>query len=198
MKRYLVIMFVLAFALSCDKTEAVKVTASFSTNKDVYQVGEDVIITNESTVSGDILSFCKWAFSDGDKVSYQYTIDVEDLNFTVPGTYTITLTAYAEQGAGQDTFKKTIKVIEENDVPWADFKCPSSVKVGEDVLFEDCSVDYIGGIDSWTWNIGGIESHYQSPLIRFDSPAQGVQVVLTVVDIYGASGTLTKLIDITE
>lgn len=188
----------MALALSCNKAEEVRVTAAFTTNKDVYQVGEDVVITNESQVSGDILSFCRWAFGDGDNISYRYTIDVDDLSFTVPGTYTITLTAYAEQGAGEDSCQKTIKVIEENDVPWADFKCPSTVRVGEEVLFEDCSVDHIGGIDSWTWNIGGIESRYQSPLISFDTPALGVKVVLTVVDIYGASGTQTRLIDITE
>lgn len=198
MKRYLMIMPVLAMLLSCSRTEEVRVTAAFTTNKDVYQVGEDVVIMNESRVSGDILAFCRWAFGDGDNVSYRYSIDVDDLTFSAPGTYTIALTAYAEQGAGEDTCVKTIKVIDENDAPWAEFRCPATVKVGEDVLFEDCSVDHVGGIDSWTWNIGGVESHYQSPLIRFDTPALGVKVVLTVVDVYGASGTQTRLIDITE
>ena len=89
-------------------------------------------------------------------------------------------------------------VIDENDIPWADFDCPGSARVGEEVVFEDKSVDYIGGIVGWLWNIGGTEYNFVSPLVVFDAPALGVEVTLTVTDAYGLTGTVTKTIDIIE
>ena len=89
-------------------------------------------------------------------------------------------------------------VIDENYIPWADFSCPAQARVGEEVVFEDRSVDNIGGIKSWRWNIGGIESVIDSPVIVFDTPSTGVLVTLTVTDAYGASDTVTKTIDIIE
>lgn len=198
MKKCLIAFSFLAMAFSCAKAPVVEVTAAFSTDKDVYQVDEAVVITNESTVKGDILAFCKWEYGYADNISYAYKIDIDDLKFSTPGTYTITLTAYAEQGAGQDSCTKTIKVIEENDIPWADFTCPATAKVGEEVLFEDKSIDNVGGIENWIWTIGAEESRYQSPLIVFDKPALGVEVILTVIDKYGARDSVTKLIDVIE
>ena len=64
------------------------------------------------------------------------------------------------------------------------------------MLFEDKSVDNIGGISVWSWDIGGLVSPYQSPLIVFDTPAAGMVVTLTVTDSFGASDSLTRTIDI--
>lgn len=184
--------------LSCTKENAVEVKALFSTNKDVYQVDEEIIITNESAVKNNVLAFCKWTYGQEEAWSNAYTLELEGVRFNQPGDYTISLTAYAEEGAGKDTYTKKIKVISENDIPWADFECPATVKVGEEVVFEDKSVDHVGGIVVWQWKIGEFESTYQSPRITFEKPQTGVEVVLTVVDSYGARGSVKKLIDVVE
>ena len=198
MRRIAVFTLVLAMLVSCGGQKAVKVTAAFSTNKDVFQVGEELIIENNSVVENNILAFCKWEYGNmetGYKTSYG--IEFEGLSFDAAGLYTLALTAYAEQGAGEDTYTRQILVVNENDIPWADFECPATAKVGEEVLFEDKSVDNIGGIKTWSWNIGGIASSFDSPIIVFDTPATGVKVTLTVTDALGASGSVTKYIDIT-
>ena len=198
MRKLTVLVILIAAALSCKKDPAVEVTASFTTNKDVFQVGEEIVIENTSTVKNNILAFCQWEYGDKSGMEKFYGLELEGVSFNLPGLYTITLTAYAEQGAGQDTYSREVLVIDENDIPWADFDCPAQARVGEEVVFEDRSVDNIGGIKSWHWNIGGIESVIDSPVIVFDAPATGVLVTLTVTDAYDASDTVTKTIDIIE
>ncbi len=198
MRKFITTTLIIAAAISCSKQPEVKVTAAFTTNRDVIRVGEELIITNNSTVENNILAFCKWEYGNME-AGYQnyYGLEFEGLCFDAPGMYTLTLTAYAEQGAGEDSYTRQILVVEENDIPWADFDCPSVAKVGEEVLFEDKSVDNIGGIKTWSWDIGGVASAFDSPVIVFDTPAAGVKVTLTVTDAFGASGSVTKYIDIT-
>lgn len=185
-------------AVACSKAPVVEVTAGFTTNKDVYQVGEEVFIENTSQVVNDILAFCKWECEGAEGEHVHYVLDLESLTYSTPGFYTITLTSYAEAGAGQDTYSKQILVTDENDTPWAFFECPAVVKVGEEVLFEDKSADDIGGVNGWRWDINGQVYEFQSPLIVFDAPASGVAVTLTVTDVYGASDSFTRTIDIIE
>lgn len=191
-------VLLLAAAVSaCSKAPVVEVTASFILNKDVLQVGEELVIENTSEVKNDILAFCKWEYgSDRTGQTVFYGLDLDELSFAEPGLYTLSLTAYAEQGAGQDTYSRKIMVIDENDLPWADFECPQIIKVGQEVEFKDKSIDRIGGIKTWNWNIGGISSSVDSPLITFDTPSMGVEVSLTVTDAFGASDSVTKTIDI--
>lgn len=198
MRKFIITTLIIAAAISCSRQPEVTVTAAFTTNRDVVHTGEELIITNNSTVENNILAFCKWEYGNLE-TGYKnyYGLEFESLSFDAPGLYTITLTAYAEQGAGEDSYTRQILVVDENDIPWADFDCPSVVRVGEEVLFEDKSVDSIGGIKTWSWNIGGITSSFDSPLIVFDTPATGVSITLTVTDAFGASGSVTKYIDIT-
>lgn len=198
MRKFIYITILLTAALACSKEPAVKVTSAFTTNKDVYQVGEELMIENTSVVENNILAFCRWEYGVPGATTKYYGLELEGLSFDEPGLYTITLTAYAEQGAGEDEYTRQVLVIDENDIPWADFDCPASAKVGDEVVFEDKSVDNIGGIVGWLWNIGGAEYSFQSPLVVFDAPAAGVEVTLTVTDAYGLTGTVTKTIDITE
>ena len=198
MRKLTALVILVAAALSCKKDPAVEVTASFTTNKDVFQVGEEIIIENTSTVKNNILAFCQWEYGSLSGIQKAYGLELEGISFPLPGLYTITLTAYAEQGAGQDSYSRQVLVIDENDIPWADFTCPAQVRVGEEVVFEDHSVDHIGGIKTWQWNIGGIQSVIDSPVIIFSAPAAGVPVTLTVTDAFGASDAVTKIIDIIE
>jgi PKD repeat protein len=185
-------------AVACSKAPVVEVTAAFTTNKDVYQVGEEVFIENNSNVVNDILAFCKWECEGAEGDPVHYVLNLESLTYNTPGIYPIKLTSYAEAGAGKDTYSKQILVTDENDTPWAFFECPAVVKVGEEVLFEDKSADNIGGVNSWSWEINDQVYEIQSPLLVFDAPAAGVTIKLTVTDVYGASDSFSRTIDIIE
>lgn len=198
MKKYILIIALLATALSCAKKAPVQVTASFTTDKDVYQVGEELIIKNHSTVQNNILAFCKWEFGNTGDYRKVYTIDVEGITFDKPGMYNIILTAYAEQGAGSDTYTKQVYVIDENDIPFADFTYPKVIRKGVEVPFEDQSTDKVGGITTWLWIIDGVPYPYRSPSVTFPTAQNGVEVSLTVTDAFGASDTKTVLIDVIE
>ena len=187
-----------AAATACGKAPVVEVNASFKLNKDVLQVGEYLIIENTTEVKNNILAFCKWEYgNDRTGQTVFYGLELEEISFDEPGLYTLTLTSYAEQGAGEDTYSRQIMVVEENDIPWADFECPQNIKVGQEVEFKDKSIDRIGGVKTWEWNIGGTTSSFDSPLVTFDAPATGVEVSLTVTDAFGASDSVSKTIDIT-
>ena len=58
-------IFLLALSLSvlasCKPEPTISVNADFSTDKDVYELYEDVKITNLSTATNDIIVACKWA-----------------------------------------------------------------------------------------------------------------------------------------
>lgn len=51
---------------SCMKQE-VSVNADFTTDKDVYELHEDVVLTNTSTATNDIIVACKWDWGTGYK-----------------------------------------------------------------------------------------------------------------------------------
>lgn len=198
MKKILFVLPLLLAAVSCSNEKAVVVKAAFTTNKDVVHVGEDIVISNDSSVENGILAMCQWSYGPVGNPTVEYKDELESVAFDEPGTYIISLTVYAEQGSGKDTYTRTIIVNDENDLPWAEFVCPSRVKVGEEVTFEDKSQDEIGGIVTWEWEIDGIESIYQSPVVVFSKPKEGVLVTLTVTDAYGEKGSMTKSLDVEE
>lgn len=188
----------LLLAVSCTKAPVVEVTAGFTTNKDVYQVGEEVFIENTSVVKNDILALCKWEYDGEEGKTAHYGLEFEGLSFSTPGLYTITLTSYAEQGAGQDTYSKQICVVQENDTPWAFFTCPNLIKSGEEVMFMDGSHDDIGGIQTWYWTIGDLVYECEDPYVTFETPVTGLVVTLTVTDVYGANDSFSRTIDVIE
>lgn len=198
MKKTLFVLSLLLAAVSCSEEKPVVVRAAFTTNKDIVHVGEDIVISNESKVENGILAMCQWSYGAVGNLTVEYKDELESVVFDEPGTYVISLTVYAEQGSGRDTYSRTIIVNEENDLPWAEFVCPPSVKVGEEVTLEDKSFDEIGGIVSWEWDIDGVSSIYQSPAVVFTTPKTGASVTLTVTDAYGAEGSVTKTLDIVQ
>ena len=200
MKKLIYFAFLLV-AVSCSKAPVVHVTASFQTNKDVYRVGEEVIIENTSTVENDILAFCKWEYDGDEAKQYHYGLELEGVSYNTPGVYTITLTSYAEAKsvhAIEDTYSKTIVVVDENDTPWAYFTCPDVIRVGEEVLFQDGSKDSIGGVKSWSWKVGSEVYESDNVSVVFEAPVSGLVVTLTVTDVYGAKDSFSRTIDVIE
>ena len=200
MKKLFYFAFLLV-AVSCSKAPVAEVTAGFTTNKDVYLVNEEVIIENTSVVKNDILAYCEWEYDGDEEKQYHYGLEFEGLSFKTPGTYVITLTSYTEAHsvvATKDTYSKTIVVVDENDTPWAFFTCPDVIKVGEEVIFKDGSQDKIGGVQSWNWTIGDVVLNSEDAAMVFEAPINGLTVTLTVTDVYGASDSFSRTIDVIE
>ena len=200
MKKLFYFAFLLV-AVSCTKAPVAEITASFTTDKDVYLVGDEIFIENTTVVKNEILAFCEWEYGGEEEKQYHYGLELESLSFKNPGVYVITLTSYTEAHsvvATKDTYSKTILVIEENDTPWAFFTCPDVIKVGEEVLFKDGSKDTIGGIKSSHWTIGDTVFESEDAAMVFDAPVTGLVVTLTVTDYYGASDSFSRTIDVIE
>ena len=200
MKKLFYFAFLLV-AVSCTKAPVAEITASFTTDKDVYLVGDEIFIENTTVVKNEILAFCEWEYDVDEEKQYHYGLELEGLSFSTPGMYVITLTSYTEAHsftATKDTYSKTILVVDENDTPWAFFTCPDVIKVGEEVLFKDGSKDTIGGIKTSHWTIGDVVFESEDAAMVFDAPVTGLVVTLTVTDYYGAKDSFSRTIDVIE
>lgn len=98
---------------ACTRSEkAVRVHASFTTDKDVYDLNEPVFINNTSTVENGVIGVCKWTWGE-DNVSFEDEIDC--ISFNDVGDYVISLTVYADGGGGRDTFSKSVKIVDASE-----------------------------------------------------------------------------------
>ena len=92
-KKALLCVFAAAAVLSCQKTPQVAVNASFTTDKETYEVYDLVKITNTTVVENSRMAICKWEYNG--KVSYDMPAP-EDIVFESVGTFPITLTVTSE------------------------------------------------------------------------------------------------------
>ena len=120
MKRFIYILaaFALMGAVSCQPDEEVAVHASFTTDKESYDVGDPVVLTNTSTAENALIAICKWELGKG-VVSYETT--PENISYDQAGEYVIKLTVTSDRGAKKSSFEKTIRVVDNNIRPVADF-----------------------------------------------------------------------------
>ena len=90
MKRfiYMLAAFALMGAVSCQPDEEVAVHASFTTDKESYDVGDPVVLTNTSTAENALIAICKWELGKG-VVSYETT--PENISYDQAGEYVICL-----------------------------------------------------------------------------------------------------------
>lgn len=195
MKRfiYMLAAFALMGAVSCQPDEEVAVHASFTTDKESYDVGDPVVLTNTSTAENALIAICKWELGKG-VVSYETT--PENISYDQAGEYVIKLTVTSDRGAKKSSFEKTIRVVDNNIRPVADFTwSPEKVVAGEPVQFTDCSTDEDGEVVAWEWKFGTTTSDKQNP--EFTFAAQGAtEVSLTVTDNKKGRNTKTVTIDV--
>lgn len=187
MKKYVFTILLGALALcACNKEPQVTVNASFTTDKEVYGLSEDIKFTNTTTVENSVIAICKWEWAG--KVSYE--TEPSGVNFTEEGDFPVTLTVTANDGAVKGTFTKNIKVVDGNIRPICDFEwSPASAKAGEPVTFTDKSSDPDGQIVAWKWTLGSTVSTEQNPVHTFVEYGD-VEISLTVTD--NLKGTATK------
>lgn len=171
---------------ACNKTPQVVVHASFTTDKEAYNLGEDIRITNTTTVENSVIAICKWEWAG--KVSYEK--EPTGIKFTEEGEYPLTLTVTANDGAVKGSVTKNIVVYDTNIKPVCDFEwSPASAKAGDPVTFTDKSHDPDGEIVAWKWTLGSTVLTEQNPVHTFVEYGD-VEVSLTVTD--NLNGTATK------
>ena len=191
-KKSLLCLFAAAAVLSCQKTLDVKVNASFTTDKETYEVYDLVKITNTTVVENSRMAICKWEYNG--KVSYDMPAP-EDLMFENVGKFPITLTVTSEEGAVKGTFTKEIEVVDSNPHPVVDFSwSPTEVVAGEEVQFTDHSTD-ADGIATWEWTFGTSTSTEQNPKFTFKETGD-IIVTLKVTDNARRSTTLSKTVTV--
>ena len=184
----------LSVLASCVKQE-VSVNADFTTNKDVYELYEDVIITNTSTAVNDIIVACKWEWESG----YKWGKQLESpLSFETTGEKEITLTAVTN-GNVSGICTKTILVQDTNQQPVVDFTWTPAdgIVAGDDVQFTDKSSDPDGSIVAWEWKIGANTVTEQNPKFTFNEFGD-IEVTLTVTDNQKKKGSVTKTIHVAK
>lgn len=191
--RLLLISLALLAAASCLNKPKVSVNADFTTDKDVYEIYEDIKITNVSTATNDIIVACKWEWGS----EYVWGKQLETpLSFDTPGEKEIKLTAVTNSGVS-GTCTKTITVQDTNKRPIADFDySPSSgITAGDEVQFTDKSTDPDGKIIGWEWRIGANTVMEQNPKFTFNEYGD-IEVTLTVTDNQRGKGSVTKTVHV--
>ena len=197
MKRYFCRMMagiMLFAAFSCKDDPKITVEASFTTDKEVYDLGEDVVITNTSVVSNVQTIIYKWEYQGNS--SYDETLT--GLYYDEAGQYTIKLTITADKGAKNSSFEKTITVEDLGNRPTANFSySPETVVAGEtEVQFTDLSTSTEGRqITAWEWTFGTSTSTQQNPKYTFSEQGT-ITVTLTVTDNKGGKDTKSITIEV--
>lgn len=195
MKRFITILCTAALiaASGCTREPEVKITAGFTTDKDIYSILDPVLITNTSVAENAQIAICRWELG-GERVSYDFV--PENLTYEQAGTYTIKLTVTSDVGAKQSSFEKTITVVDDNISPKADFSyAPVTVVAGEEVLFTDLSTDEDGEITDWEWTFGTTRKTEQHPQFTFVETGE-VSVSLKVTDDKLGTDTKTVTVDV--
>ena len=124
-----------------------------------------------------------WDFGDGaTSVNYH-----ETHRFAEAGTYQVSLTVFRDDMSDEVT--ETV-VVDEDPKPVACFSVEStSVTVGEEVVFENCSER----ADEYLWDFGdGNTSSEENPVHVYETEGE-MEVVLTAINAFGEDSTSKTL-----
>ena len=191
--KYILIALAVIVTAACNDDEP-SVQAGFTTDKDVYQLTDQVVVTNTSTVANAHIVLNKWEIL-GNEI---YTVEpsVDDIYFEAAGEYTFKLTVYTDKQT-RSTVEKTITVVDDNNPPAANFTwSPTEVTMGKPVQFTDTSTDPDGDpIIDWEWRFGATVRREQHPEFTFASFGE-IEVSLTVTDSRRGKNTKTVIIDV--
>jgi len=162
-----------------DEAEAPE--ASFSVNETGGTAPVTVTFTDTSDDGSDDIYQWLWEFGDGNTSSLQNP----QHDYSIPGTYTVSLTVTSEDGA--DTETRTDLISVEALPPVAAFSV--STTTGDAPLtvnFSDDSTQGTGQINQWQWDFGdGNTSTESSPEHTYTEPGN-YTVNLTVSDEYSS------------
>lgn len=178
----------------CLNDPQVAVHASFTTEKDAYEINEDIYLTNTSYAENARVIASKWEWGS----QHMWGLQPETpISFESVGEYDITLTATSDIGNVSDVFVKTIKIQDTNIRPVADFtyEPQTGLRAGDTVTFTDKSSDEDGNIVAWEWKFGTTVVTEQNPEFTFTEFGD-IEVTLTVTDNMKGTGSKTVTIHV--
>ena len=196
MKRIVKIFLIAAslFAVaSCEQKPQVSVKADFTTDKQVYELYEDIKITNTSTATNDIITACKWEWGTESFYGKQLT---SPISFDSTGEKEIRLTVSTDSGVSASCVK-TVTIQDTNKAPVADFTYTpaTGIAAGDEVQFTDASTGPDGSVVAWEWKFGSTTVTEQNPKYAFTEFGD-IDVTLTVTDNMKKKGSTTKTIHV--
>jgi len=159
--------------------------ASFTTSADFLQVSVDGSASTDP--DGPVASYA-WNFGDGATA----TGPTATHTYAAGGTYTITLTVTDPQGATGT--RSTPVSVGPNQAPVASFTATKDLlQVGFDA---SASTDVDGTVASYAWDFGDGHSDTGATTTHTYAAAGTYQVVLTVTDNRGATGTSSQSVTV--
>lgn len=201
MKKTAIILICIWTALlfSCNEDESqtpmVVPQPSFTTDKEAYTIGEEVVFSDTSTPNSSPIKEWYWHFGFDGKGNYS-TEQNPTFLYSKAGKYAVKLTVTDESGA-YATYVDTVLIRPSNMPPVASFTVnPSICKVNEEITFTDTSVDEDGQVVSRLWDLGnGITSTEKEVKTTYTSTGF-IIVKLTVTDDRGESTTKEMALNI--
>lgn len=184
----------LTMLTGCLKNDKVAIHADFTTDKDVYELYEDIHLTNTSYAENAYVISSKWEW-DGKKMwGHQ---PEEAISFDKTGEFEIKLTVTTDVDNVTSVKVKTVKIQDTNTAPVADFtwEPTSGIRAGDAVKFTDKSSDPDGSITAWEWCFGTTVVNDQNPEFTFVEFGD-IQVSLTVTDNMKKKTTKTVTIHV--
>lgn len=103
----------LSFCLFCCGKKKYRYVACFTTEKEVYSVGEEILFENCSDFIGEkegYKSGVQWVMGDG-TIKYSFNNESITYAYTSPGVYAVNLLIGKKEGP-QSEIEKTITIIE--------------------------------------------------------------------------------------
>lgn len=193
-KIFISLLAVSAILSGCLRDPEVTVHASFTTEKDVYEINEDIYLTNTSYAENARVVASKWEWGS----QHMWGLQPETpISFERVGEYDITLTATSDVGNVSDVFVKTVRIQDTNIRPVADFtyEPQTGLRAGDSVRFTDKSTDEDGEIVAWEWKFGTTVVTEQNPEFTFTEFGD-IEVTLTVTDNMKGKGSKTVTIHV--
>lgn len=164
--------------------------AQFVGNPTTVCQGQSIQFSNQSTPGSSPITTYSWDFGDGNSATTQNASHV----YSVPGTYTVTLTVQAANG--QADFELKSNYVTVNPKPTSGFSMSTNgctLPVG--VTFNNTS----SGASSYSWSFGnGQTSTNQSPGTQNYTSAGTYNVSLITTNSFGCKDTLLQPIVVSD
>lgn len=195
-------------AAGCTPDAEIRAHAGFTTDKEEYRTGDLVTITNTASADNAEIAVCKWEYMG------QTLYDLgapEPFYVDEGGDFLIRQTVTTNRGSQKDVFEKTIRVIDDNTPPVADFTWKvngveqAEIQADQEVEFIDRSTDpdEDGAIVAWEWSFGGDIKSFteaaEAASVKYTFQSHGkIEVKLTVTDNRRAKTTKSVTIDVAK
>lgn len=183
-------------AMACQSEPKVTIHADFEIEGNIFEVNEDIRVTNTSYAENGMITACKWEYASNVVWEMQPS---KPFSFPAVGEQEIKLTAvvYTDKGNIEGSCIKTVTIQDTNKRPVADFDYSPKDEIiaGDLVTFTDKSHDPDGEIIEWEWTFGTTVVKEQNPTFAFTSYGP-TEVSLKVTDNQKGIGKKTISINV--